>query len=379
MPVDGRLPGRRADVDDAPVAPLAHARERTARIAAHVAHHVQLPHRLPVARRSARRSRPLHGDADVVDETVHAAERRSRPQRRAAGPSGLERSPGDAERRAGSARACSTRVAGPARTTTVAPSAASSRAVSRPMPAVEPVTTQTRSLSPRSMARPTIAAVTTILLARHGESDWNRAALAGPRRPAADARAAAHRRGAGRPARGASAAAVYSSDLRARARHRTGRRRCGTASRSIARQDLREVDVGSWSGRSRARARRPRSGAARPLGGRRAGLAGRRELRGDGRQARRGRLATSRRRTRTSTCSSFPTERHRGVHCTPARSASSSTHTGAAPVRAERPALPSVKIGGFGYCTCPKSSSRPPRWRRAPSAGRRPGADPASA
>src|SRR5262249_12567689 len=63
-------------------------------------------------------------------------------------------------------------------TTTRAPSAARSRAVSSPIPAVEPVTTQTRSRRPRSIARASLrqdVRVTTLLLARHGETDWNRA------------------------------------------------------------------------------------------------------------------------------------------------------------------------------------------------------------
>ena len=59
--------------------------------------------------------------------------------------------------------------------TTRAPSSFRSRATSSPMPAVEPVTTQTLFVSPRSMAAATLAAVaTTLLLARHGETDWNR-------------------------------------------------------------------------------------------------------------------------------------------------------------------------------------------------------------
>ena len=58
--------------------------------------------------------------------------------------------------------------------TTCAPSSASSRAVSRPIPAVEPVTTHTLVAQAEIHRRATLAAVTTILLARHGETDWNR-------------------------------------------------------------------------------------------------------------------------------------------------------------------------------------------------------------
>src|SRR6187200_544713 len=58
--------------------------------------------------------------------------------------------------------------------TTRAPSATSSRAVASPIPPVEPVTRQRRSRRPRSTGEYSSAAVTTILLARHGETDWNR-------------------------------------------------------------------------------------------------------------------------------------------------------------------------------------------------------------
>jgi broad specificity phosphatase PhoE len=99
------------------------------------------------------------------------------------------------------------------------------------------------------MGGPTIAAVTTILLARHGETDWNRAQ-----------RWQGH---ADRPLTGLGRAqahalalrcdefpltAVYSSDLaRARETARVVAERRGLA--LVERRDLREVDCGSWSGR----------------------------------------------------------------------------------------------------------------------------------
>src|SRR5207237_8501485 len=58
--------------------------------------------------------------------------------------------------------------------TTSARSASSRSAVARPMPAVEPVTTITLSVSPSSTARYGSGPMTTLLLARHGETDWNR-------------------------------------------------------------------------------------------------------------------------------------------------------------------------------------------------------------
>jgi 2,3-bisphosphoglycerate-dependent phosphoglycerate mutase len=118
------------------------------------------------------------------------------------------------------------------------------------------------------MSAPTIAAVTTILLARHAESDWNR-----------DRRWQGHAdrplTELGRTQAEALAdrlehtplAAVYSSDL-ARARDTA---RAVASRRDLAvveRRDLREVDVGSWSGLTRAEAeQRFPDGYRRWLGG----------------------------------------------------------------------------------------------------------------
>jgi broad specificity phosphatase PhoE len=94
--------------------------------------------------------------------------------------------------------------------------------------------------------------VTTILLARHGESDWNvelrwqgHADRPLTRRGRAQADALADRLEA------YPLAAIYASDLRrALDTARAVARRHGID--VVARRDLREVDVGSWSGRSRA-------------------------------------------------------------------------------------------------------------------------------
>lgn len=94
--------------------------------------------------------------------------------------------------------------------------------------------------------------MTTILLARHGESDWNREhrwqghtdrplSTLGRRQAAALARRLAD----------VPLDAVYASDL-ARARdtaHAVAERQ---GLRVVVRADLREVDVGSWSGKTRA-------------------------------------------------------------------------------------------------------------------------------
>ena len=94
--------------------------------------------------------------------------------------------------------------------------------------------------------------MTTILLARHGESDWNvelrwQGHVDRPltRRGRAQADALADR------LETYPLAAIYSSDLRRAldtARAVAGRHGIDV----VTRRDLREVDVGSWSGRSRA-------------------------------------------------------------------------------------------------------------------------------
>lgn len=99
------------------------------------------------------------------------------------------------------------------------------------------------------MAARTIAVVTTILLARHGESDWNveQRWQGHADRPLTD-RGRAQAEELARRLDTHLLDAVYSSDLRraldtARA---VASRRALTVT---ARRDLREVDCGSWSGR----------------------------------------------------------------------------------------------------------------------------------
>jgi broad specificity phosphatase PhoE len=94
-------------------------------------------------------------------------------------------------------------------------------------------------------------AVTTILLARHGESDWNveqrwQGHADRPLTPRGQAQAEALAdRLDGYPL-----AAVYSSDLR-RALDTARAVAVRRGLEVVARRDLREVDVGSWSGCSR--------------------------------------------------------------------------------------------------------------------------------
>lgn len=96
--------------------------------------------------------------------------------------------------------------------------------------------------------------MTTILLARHGESDWNRAKRwqGHADRPLTDAGRAQSRELAERLAE-TELDAVYSSDLQ-RARE-TAEIVAETRDLKVAvLPDLREVDVGSWSGLTRAEA-----------------------------------------------------------------------------------------------------------------------------
>ena len=135
----------------APLAALAHARAARRGSRARSSSRSAATSR-PTPRRSSSSKRRLVRDADVVDEHVEAAERLDRLARPAcSGAPGSERS-------AATWSAAPTSAAPPRplrlrpHMTTCAPSATSSRAVSRPIPPVEPVTTQTRPLSPRSTA-----------------------------------------------------------------------------------------------------------------------------------------------------------------------------------------------------------------------------------
>ena len=128
--------------------------------------------------------------------------------------------------------------------TTRAPSSTSRRTVSRPIPPVEPVTTQTRSLRPRSTAASLDACDRAPPRTARRDRLEPRAALPGPRRPAAER----HRTRAGPRARrelaGEPIELVYTSDLsRARetaeivaARTRRGRRRAARAARDRRRR-----------------------------------------------------------------------------------------------------------------------------------------------
>ena len=137
MPGRRALRGGRRDVDDRPGAPLAHPRQRGPR-RADGAEEVELERRLPDLVRHVLELPDL-AVADVVHEHVET-------------PVPLDRLAHDALRLA------RLREVGPHSpplrpvVTTVAPSARSSFAVSSPIPPVEPVTRQTLSASPRSMA-----------------------------------------------------------------------------------------------------------------------------------------------------------------------------------------------------------------------------------
>src|SRR5207342_1497898 len=141
--------------------------------------------------------------------------------------------------------------------TTCAPSTARSRAVSRPMPPVEPVTRHVRASSPRSTGVASVSRMaTTIAMVRHGETDWNREnRFQGHADPPLNDRGRSQARTLAGEFDAEAFDAVYSSPL-----HRASE----TASILVAARAvevklsdaLREVDVGSWSGLTRAEVER---------------------------------------------------------------------------------------------------------------------------
>ena len=139
--------------------------------------------------------------------------------------------------------------------TTVAPSARSWRATSSPIPAVEPVTTQTLSCEAEIHRAASVSCgVTTILLARHGETDWNRERRwqghADPPLNDDGPRAGARARRSG--SRDVPIDAVYASDLRARARDgaRSSRDALGLAGRGRRRGCARSTSASGRGSRS---------------------------------------------------------------------------------------------------------------------------------
>ena len=124
--------------------------------------------------------------------------------------------------------------------------------VVRPMPPVEPVTRHTRSPRPRSTGEYSSAAVTTILLARHGETDWNREGrFQGHADPPLNRTGRAQAVDLSVALMAEELAAVYSSPLR-RALETAEVVAASHGLEPIPVDDLREVDVGSWSGLTRA-------------------------------------------------------------------------------------------------------------------------------
>src|SRR5215211_8136133 len=145
---------------------------------------------------------------------------------------------------------------------TRAPSSTSSRAVASPIPPVEPVTRHRRSRRPRSTGEYSSASVTAILLARHGETDWNREGrFQGWADPPLNDAGRAQAQALAERLREMPFDAVYASDLR---------RAFETAEIVAASHGvpvtpdpgLREVDIGSWSGLTRAEIEERFPGAA---------------------------------------------------------------------------------------------------------------------
>src|SRR4029079_8992231 len=136
--------------------------------------------------------------------------------------------------------------------TRAAPRAGSRDATSYPIPAVEPVTRQTLPARPRSTARYGSDPMTTLLVARHGETDWNRAGRwQGWADPPLNDTGRAQARRLAEELRETAVDAVYSSDLR-RAFETAEILAAPHAVPVVADAGLREIDIGSWSGLTRA-------------------------------------------------------------------------------------------------------------------------------
>ena len=137
------------------------------------------------------------------------------------------------------------------------------------MPAVEPVTTHTLSSRPRSIALATLARRDDASSSHDTARPTGTAKAAGRATPTGRSTTSAARRRASSPRALAGRAidAVYSSDLRPRARDSADRRRRSSACRSQSTPGLREVDVGDWSGRLPHRDRAPRPGGLSRAGG----------------------------------------------------------------------------------------------------------------
>ena len=191
--------------------------------------------------------------ADVVDDDVDPTERGDRRRDRGTCPCGSDTSAATPWARPGpsaDATAASSAATPRAQKTTSAPSSTSRVAIARPIPRLEPVTSATFPASPRS-TRASLSHVTTtrLLLARHGETDWNRTGrwqgqADRPSTTLGDAAALAEQLVSD------GVAAIYSSDLRrASETARVVGDRLGLP--VVERPDLREIDVGSWSGLTR--------------------------------------------------------------------------------------------------------------------------------
>jgi broad specificity phosphatase PhoE len=115
------------------------------------------------------------------------------------------------------------------------------------MPPVEPVTTQIWPDSPRSTGR-YVSRVTTILLARHGETDWNRdGRWQGWSDPPLNETGRAQARLLAEQLSSTPFDAVYASDLR-RAFETAEIVGATHGLDVVADAGLREIDIGSWSG-----------------------------------------------------------------------------------------------------------------------------------
>src|SRR5262245_8529150 len=136
--------------------------------------------------------------------------------------------------------------------TTRAPSPTSCRVISSPIPPVEPVTRQRLPASRRSMSRARLPRVpATIVLVRHGETDWNRDnRFQGHADPPLNDRGRVQARELALEIRRERFASAFTSPLR-RALETAEILVAGLGVDVMLDPDFKEADVGSWSGLTR--------------------------------------------------------------------------------------------------------------------------------